>query len=168
MDRSQKTELVSDIREKLSSAELIVVTHQKGITVGEATELRRQVRAAGAEFKVLKNTLAHIAVQDSPFEALQSLLKGPTALSFSKDPVAAAKSVVEFAKKNDKLQVLGACLNGKLINAEGVKALAELPSLDGMRAMLLGVIAAPASKLVRTINEPGSQLARVLDAKAKA
>lgn len=168
MDRSKKTELVADMKERLSSAELVVVTRQLGLTVGEATNLRRQVRDSGAEFKVLKNTLAHIAIQDTPLADLASLLKGPTALAFSADPVAAAKAVVEFAKKNDKLQVVGACMNGKMINAEGVKALASLPSLDGMRAMLLGVIAAPASKLVRTVNEPLAQLARVVDAKAKA
>lgn len=168
MDRSQKTELVANMKERLSAAELVVVTHQLGLTVGEATELRRQVRGAGAELKVLKNTLAQIAIQETPLADLASLLKGPTALAFSADPVAAAKAVVEFAKKNDKLQVVGASMNGKLINADGVKALAELPSLDGMRAMLLGVIVAPASKLVRTVNEPGAQLARVIDAKAKA
>ena len=168
MDRSQKTELVAAMKEKLSGAELVVVTHQLGLTVGEATELRRQVRETGAEFKVLKNTLAQIAIQDTHLSDLASMMKGPTALAFSKDPVAAAKSVVEFAKKNNKLQIIGACMGGKIINAEGVKALAELPSLDGLRSMILGVISAPASKLVRTINEPASQVARVISAKAEA
>ncbi len=147
MDRSQKTELVAQMKEKLTESSLVVVTHQMGLTVGEATELRRQVRATSAEFKVLKNTLAQIAVQETPLAGLEPLLKGPTALAFSKDPLAAAKAVVGFAKKNDRLKVIGGFFDGQVINAQGVQKLAELPSLDEIRAQILCVINAPATKL---------------------
>lgn len=168
MDRSQKEGLVSEIKAKLTDCSLVVVTHQSGLSVGEVTTLRREVRAASAEFKVLKNTLAHIAVQDTALQPLQQFLKGPTALAYSKDPVAAAKAIVKFANKNDKLKIVGGYLDGQVLNQSGVKALAELPSLDELRAKLLAVILAPASQLVRTINEPGAQVARVIAAKARA
>jgi len=168
MDRSQKTELVSEMRERLSESSLVVVSHQMGLTVSEATDLRRRVREASAEFKVLKNTLAQLAVQETPLSGLSSLFKGPTTLAFSKDPVSAAKAVVGFASKNDKLKVVGGYLDGQLLNAAGIKALSELPSLDELRAKLLCVINAPATKIALTTKEPGAQLARVIAAKAKA
>lgn len=168
MDRSQKEGLVVEMREKLGQASLVVVTHQAGLTVAEATNLRRQVKAASAEFKVLKNTLAQIAVKDTALSPIADFLKGPTALAYSKDPIAAAKAVVQYANKNDKLKIVGGILDGQVLNASGVKALAELPSLDELRAKILAVINAPATKLALTIKEPGSQLARVIAAKAKA
>ena len=166
MDRSQKAELVSEMRERLTESSLVVVAHQFGLTVSEATDLRRKVRESSAEFKVIKNTLAHLAVQETPLSGLSELFKGPTTLAFSKDPVSAAKAVVGFASKNDRLKVVGGCLDGQLLNAAAIKALSELPSLDELRAKLLCVINAPASKLVRTLAEPASQVARVIAAKA--
>ena len=168
MDRSQKEGLVVEMREKLCQASLVVVAQQTGLTVAEATNLRRQVKAASAEFKVLKNTLAQIAVKDTALAPLTSFLKGPTTLAYSKDPVAAAKVIVTFANKNDKLKVVGGILDGQVLNAAAVKALAELPSLDELRAKILAVINAPATKLALTIKEPGAQLVRVISAKASA
>ncbi len=151
MDRSQKTELVAHMKQRLSESSLVVVTHQLGLTVGEATELRRQVRAVSAEFKVLKNTLAQIAIQETPLSGLIPMMKGPTALAFSKDSLAAAKAVVQFAKKNDRLKVIGGFFDGEVINAQGVQKLAELPSLDELRSQLLCVINAPATKIALVI-----------------
>lgn len=168
MDRSEKEVLVSEIKAKLTECSLVVVTQQSGLSVGEVTKLRREIRETSAEFKVLKNTLAHIAVQGTPLESLQQFLKGPTALAYSKDPIAAAKAVVKFAAKNDKLTIVGGYLDGQVLSQSGIKALAELPSLDELRARLLSVILAPATKLVRTVKEPGAQIARVLAAKASA
>lgn len=168
MDRSTKTELVARMREVLTQSSLIIVTQQTGLTVGEATDLRRKVREAGADFKVLKNTLAHIAIQETPLSGLSPFLKGPTALAYSKDPVAAAKVIVQFAKKNSKLTVVGGSLDGQVLNREGIQALAELPSLDGLRSMLLAVISAPATKIALTTKEVVTQLARVIGAKANS
>jgi len=124
MDRMQKEALVADMRNKLESSSLVVVARQSGLTVEEVTGLRRNMRAANAEFKVLKNTLAQIAVQGTKLEGLKEMLVGPTALAYSVDSIAAAKALVEFANKNDKVEVVGACLDGKVLQKAEVKALA--------------------------------------------
>jgi len=167
MDRSQKNELVSDLKQRFQESALIIVAQQSGLTVSESLNLRREMRKAGAEFKVIKNTLAKLSVQDTSFAGLSASLKGPTAIAFSKDPIAAAKAVATFAKANNKLSIVAGCLNGTMINEEGVKALASLPSLDELRARLLGVIVAPASKLARLSQEPAAQLARVFAARGR-
>jgi large subunit ribosomal protein L10 len=140
------------------------VTSQSGLTVTEVTDLRDRMRSSGASYKVLKNTLARIAVKDTQCMGITDLLIGPTALAFSQDPVAAARVVVEFSEKNEKIKVLGGCLGDKVLNANEVKALAKLPSLDELRAKLLGVIVAPATQIARIVQEPAAQLARVISA----
>lgn len=165
MDRSQKTETAASMQKELAASSLVVITQQSGLTVSETLELRRAMRKAGAQFKVLKNTLARIAVQDGPLAGLKDYLKGPTALAYSVDPIAAAKAAVTFAKTNEKLQIIVGCLNGAFLDGNALKALAALPSLDELRGQLLGVLQAPAGKLARTIKEPGAQLVRVLAAK---
>ncbi len=167
MDRSQKEALVTSLHDQLSEAVCIVVTHQTGLTVAEVTELRRQMRAAGASFKVTKNRLARIALTGTKFERLSSLFTGPTAIAYSQDPVAAAKVAVEFANKNDKLAVIGGSLNGQQLDAAGVKALATLPSLDQLRGKLLGMLQTPATRIAGILQAPGGQLARVLGAYAR-
>ena len=147
MDRSQKTELVADMKQRLSESSFVVVTQQTGLTVGEATELRRQVRAASAEFKVLKNTLAQLAVQETPLSGLADMLKGPTALAFAKDSFAVAKTIAQFAKKNDRIKVVGGFFEGEIMDATGIQKLAELPTLDEIRSQILCVISAPATKI---------------------
>lgn len=166
MNRDSKTQLVLDIRESLEKASVIVVTQQVGMTVDQSTKLRREMKEQGAEFKVLKNTLARIAVKDTRFEGVSSLLSGPTALAYSEDPIAAAKVIAKFASSNEQLKIVGGFLNGQALNEASVKALATLPSLDELRAKIIGVISAPATKLVTLLQEPASRVARVLAAKA--
>lgn len=167
MDRSQKAELIATLNKTFSSAELVVVTQQAGLTVAEVTDLRRQMRAAGAGFKVAKNRLTRRALEGTRFQGLSDLFKGPTAIAYSKDPVAAAKVAVGFADKNEKLKIVGGSLGERKLDVAAVKALATLPSLDEMRARLVGLIAAPATRLATVIRAPAAQLARVVGAHAR-
>lgn len=167
MDRTQKEAAITALHNQLQDSTLVVVTHHLGLTVAEVTNLRQKVRAAGASFKVTKNRLACRALKGTQFESLDPMFKGPTAIAFSKDPVAAAKVVVEFAKTNEKLKVLGGALGPQTFDAEGVKALATLPSLDELRAQLVGMISTPATRIAGVLAAPGGQIARVLSAYAK-
>lgn len=164
MDRSEKQNVVSSMRTNLQAAGLVVVTSQSGLTVKQVTDLRNKMRASGASYKVIKNTLARLAVKDTPYEGITNLLNGPTALAYSEDPVIAAKVVVEFSNSNEKLKVLGGSLGDKVLDVNGVKALAKLPSLDELRGRLVGVIAAPATKIAQVLQAPAGQLARVFSA----
>ena len=167
MDRSQKEKLVASLNETLSAATSIVVTHQTGLTVAEVTELRRRMREAGAGFKVTKNRLARRALEGTKFEQLSALFKGPTAIAFSRDPVAAAKVAVEFAKKNEKLLIIGGGLGAQQLDAKGVNALATMPSLDQLRGKILGMLQTPATRIAGVLQAPGSKLARVFAAYGK-
>ena len=164
MDRAQKEAKVADMHQSFQGAEMMVVTHQSGMTVEESTDLRRQMRAAGATFRVTKNRLARIALKGTKFENLDGLFTGPTAVAFSKDPVAAAKVAVDFAKSNDKLTVIGGGLGEKELDQTGVEALAKLPSLDELRAKIVGMINTPATRIAGVLQAPGGQLARVVSA----
>jgi large subunit ribosomal protein L10 len=164
VDRAQKELLVADLNKTFQGVTLVVVTHQTGLTVAEVTDLRRRIRAAGASFKVSKNRLTRRALEGTKFQALQSLLTGPTAMAYSSDPVAAAKICVEFANKNDKLTIIGGALGEQVLDVEGVKALAKLPSLDELRGKLVGLLQAPAVKLAGVTQAPAGQLARVFSA----
>jgi large subunit ribosomal protein L10 len=168
VDRSQKANLVTRLNAALADTDCVVVTHQIGLDVAEVTELRRQMRAAGANFRVTKNRLARRALEGTKFERLSPLFKGPTAIAYSRDPVAAAKVAVAFAEKNEKLTIVGGGLGDRELDVEGVKALATLPSLEGLRAKLLGLLQTPAGRLVGLLQAPGGQIARVLSAHAKA
>lgn len=167
MDRSQKKELVSSMREALQEAKVIVVTQQNGLTVSESTDLRRQMRDSQAQYKVLKNTLAQIAVKDTPLEGMSHLFKGPMAIAFSHDPIGAAKAAAKFADKNDKLIIVGGYMDGQVLSSAAVKALATLPSLDELRSKLIAVISAPATKLAILSKEPAARVARVIAAKSE-
>jgi large subunit ribosomal protein L10 len=167
VDRSQKEKLVASLHGALADTVCLVVTHQTGLTVQEVTELRRQMRAAGASFKVTKNRLARLALAGTKFEQLSPIFTGPTAIAYSRDPVAAAKVAVEFANKNDKLRIVGGSLGAQQLDAEGVKSLATMPSLDELRGKLIGLLQAPAGRIVGVLQAPGGQLARVLSAYAK-
>lgn len=168
MDRTQKQALVEALQADLTSSTCIVVTHQSGMSVAEATQLRRQMRAAGAAFRVTKNRLAKRALEGTEFASLVPLFTGPTAIAFSHDPVAAAKAAVTFANRNDKLTIVGGGLAGQALDAAGVRALATLPSLDELRGKIIGLIQAPATKLAGLLQAPGAQIARVLAAHASA
>ena len=166
MDRAQKKELVAELHQTFEDAELVVVTHQSGMTVGESSDLRGQMRTAGAGFKVTKNRLTRLALEGTKYKALESLFTGPTAIAFSEDPVAAAKVCVEFANKNEKLTIVGGALGEKLLDVNDVKALAKLPSLDELRGKIIGVLQAPATKVAGVVQAPAGQLARVMGAYA--
>ncbi len=166
MDRAQKRALVEALQSELGGSTCVVVTHQSGMSVSEATQLRRQMREAGAGFKVTKNRLAKRALEGTPFASLVPLFTGPTAVAYSRDPVAAAKAAVTFANRNDKLTIVGGGLAGQPLDAAGVRALATLPSIDELRGKIIGLIQAPATKLAGLLQAPGAQLARVLAAHA--
>jgi large subunit ribosomal protein L10 len=165
MDRSQKEELVSHMRDTLQQATSVVVAHQTGLTVAEATQLRRNMREAGAEFKVLKNSLAQIAVKGTNLEGISPYFQGPAALGYSQDPVAAARVLSKFAEKNDKLLIVGGYLDGQVLDAKAVKALANLPSLNELRSNIIAVISAPATQLAILAKEPARRVAYLLAAR---
>jgi len=166
VDRTQKKEWVGSLHETLGEVGLVVVTQYKGLTVAEMTSLRVKMRAAGASFKVTKNRLTRLALGGTEFENLDDLFVGPTAIAVSSDPVAAARVAVEFAKTNEKLKILGGSLGNQRLDIDGVKALAALPSLDELRAKLVGMISTPATRIAGVLQAPAGQLARVLKAKA--
>jgi len=165
--RAKKVEIVDDLRDVFGQAGVVVVTHYKGLSVAEVTELRRGMRDAGARFRVTKNRLAKIALAETAFSPLAGLFTGPTAIAYSMDPVAAPKAAVGFAKRNEKLVIIGGALAGNLLSAEQVRALADLPSIDQLRARLVGLLTTPAARLVGVLQAPGGQLARVLAARAE-
>ncbi len=168
VDRAEKRDFVDQLSTVFAETSMVVITRNDGLTVADVTELRRRMRAAGAQYKVAKNRLAHIALDGTRFDGIKPLLKGPTALAWSRDPVAVAKAAVEFAKTNEKFVLVGGALGTQMLDASGVKALAELPSLDALRAKLLGLIQAPATKVAGVLQAPAGQLARVFGAYAKA
>ena len=167
MDRTEKREFVASLADVFATTSMVVVTQNKGLTVAEVTVLRTKMRAAGATFKVAKNRLAVLALDGTRFDGIAPMLKGTTALAWSHDPVAVAKVAVEFAKTNEKLVLIGGSLGTQMLDANGVKALAELPSLDALRAKLLGLLAAPATRIAGVLQAPAGQLARVFAAYAK-
>jgi large subunit ribosomal protein L10 len=167
VDRTQKREFVAGLHQALDATSMIVVTHNQGLTVAEATELRRRMRGAGVTFRVAKNRLAHLALEGTPFGGVRPMLTGPTALAWSQDPVAAAKAVVEFARTNEKLLLVGGALGTQTLDASGVRALAALPGLDALRARIAGLIAAPATRVAGVLQASAGQLARVFGAFAR-
>lgn len=167
MDRSEKEQLVSSLREGLLESSLVVVSHQTGLTVAQVSDLRRKMREAGAQFRVAKNTLARLAVAGTENEGITPLLSGPTTLAYSKDPVAAAKISVKFANDNDKFNVVGGILNGKLLDAKDIETLSKLPSIDELRAKIIGIISTPATRVAGVVQASAGQLARVFSAYGK-
>ncbi len=167
MKRSEKQELVSEIHDILRDAQIVVVSHQQGLNVPQSRGVRVKARAAGAGHKVTKNRLAKRAIKGTQFEVLDGLFTGPTAITWSSDPVAAAKVIAECAKANDKITIVGGALNGVLLSAEGVKTLATLPSLDELRGKLIGLLQAPATKVAGVVQAPAGGLARVIKAFAE-
>ncbi|WP_309623121.1 50S ribosomal protein L10 [Novosphingobium sp.] len=168
MDRSQKSESVASLNAVFSEAGVVVVTRNLGLTVAQSTGLRNKIRDAGASYKVAKNSLAKLAIKDTDYVGLNDLLTGPTALASSVDPVAAAKAVVEFAKTNDKIEIVGGSMGSLVLNADGVKALAAMPSLDELRGTIIGLVQAPATKIAQLVTAPAAKLARVFGAYAEA
>ena len=166
MNRQEKAELIETLQTTLNASSTVVVTHQVGMTVAESSDLRAKMREAGAGFKVTKNRIAKLALNDTPHTALESLFTGPTAIGTSADPVAAAKVLVEYAEGNDKLTIVGGSMDGKSLDKAGVEALAKLPSLDELRGKLVGLVQAPAAKLARVAQAPAGKVARVIKARS--
>ena len=166
MNRQEKADLIETLQTTLNGSTTVVVAHQVGMTVAESSDLRAKMREAGAGFKVTKNRIAKLALNDTPHTALESLFTGPTAIGTSTDPVAAAKVLVEYAKGNDKLTIVGGSMDGKSLDKAGVEALAKLPSLDELRGKLVGILQAPAAKLARVAQAPAGKVARVIKARS--
>jgi large subunit ribosomal protein L10 len=168
MDRSQKADAVAALNATFNEVGVVVVTRNLGMTVEQTTALRVKMREAGATFKVSKNSLAKLAIADTDYAGIGDMLTGPVALGHSVDPVAAAKIIVEFAKTNDKLEVIGGSMGAQVLDADGIKALAAMPSLDELRAKLIGLVQAPATKIAQVVVAPATKLARVFSVYAEA
>ncbi len=166
MDRSQKTDAVAALNATFKEVGVVVITRNLGMTVAQTTALRLKMREAGASFKVSKNSLAKLAIAGTDYAGIADSLTGPVALATSVDPVAAAKIAVEFAKTNDKLEIVGGAMGTQVLDANGIKALASMPSLDELRAKLIGLVQAPATKIAQVVTAPAGKLARVFGAYA--
>ena len=166
MDRSQKAESVAALNAVFSEVGVVVITRNLGMTVAQSTALRNKIRDAGATYKVAKNSLAKLAIAGTNYEGIADQFTGPTAIASSIDPIAAAKAVVEFAKTTDKIEIVGGAMGTNVLNADGIKALATMPSLDELRAKLIGLVQAPATKLAQLATAPAAKLARVFAAYA--
>jgi large subunit ribosomal protein L10 len=167
MDRSQKADAVAALTATFNEVGVVVVTRNLGMSVEQSTALRVKMRDAGASFKVSKNSLAKLAIAHTDYAGIGDMLTGPVALGTSVDPVAAAKVIVDFAKTNDKLEIVGGSLGSVVLDVNGIKALATMPSLDEMRAKLIGLVQAPATKIAQVVTAPAGKLARVFGAYAK-
>ena len=167
MDRSQKADAVAQLNATFNEVGVVVITRNLGMSVAQSTALRTKMREAGATFKVAKNRLAKLAIKDTDYAGIDEMLTGPTAIASSVDPIAAAKAVVDFAKTTDKIEIVGGSMGAQVLNAEGIKALASMPSLDELRAKLVGLVQAPATKLAQLSTAPAAKLARVFSAYAE-
>jgi len=166
MDRSQKADAVAQLNDVFKEVGVVVVTRNLGLTVDQSTELRGKMREAGASYKVAKNRLAKLALKDTDYVGIDEYLTGPTALAWSQDPVAAAKAAVDFAKSNEKLEIVGGSMGTQVLDEAGIKALASMPSLDELRGTIVGLVNAPATKIAQVVNAPANKLARVFGAYA--
>ncbi len=167
MDRAQKREFVTALNEVFTTSGSLVVAHYAGLSVAQMNDLRSRMREAGGTVKVAKNRLAKIALQGTEAEKISGLFQGQTVIAYSEDPVVAPKVAVDFAKTNESLVVLGGAMGATELDANGVKALATMPSIDELRAKIVGMIQTPASRIAQVVNAPAGQLARVLNAYAQ-
>ena len=165
MDRAEKESMVASLHQTFEDVAIVVVTHYSGLTVAEMGELRDQMREAGAVFKVTKNRLTRRALEGTKYQSLEEMFTGPTAIAYSEDPVAAAKAAVNFSKTNNKLIVLGGALGDEQLDVNAVKSLASLPSLEELRAKIVGMISTPATRIAVVLQAPAGQVARVLGAR---
>ena len=166
MDRAAKAESITELSGVFKTSNVVVVAHYSGLTVAQMQTLRKQMKQVGAQVKIAKNRLAKIALKDTDAASIAPLLKGPTVLAYSGDPVAAPKVAIDFAKANDRFVILGGSMGKTALDPNGIKALAALPSLDELRAKIVGLIQAPATKIAQVVNAPAAKLARVVQAYA--
>jgi large subunit ribosomal protein L10 len=167
MNRAEKQASIESVNATLNKANIALVVHNMGLTVAEISELRRKMRDVGAEFKVSKNRLAKIAAKDTKFEGISDLFKGPAAIATSADPVSVAKGLVDFAKTNDKLVIIGGAFGAQKLDIKAIETLAKLPSLNELRAKIVGMLQTPATRIACVLQAPGGQVARVIAAKSK-
>ena len=167
MKRSDKKDLVQNLKDELDSSTSVIVTHYSGLTVNESEELRSEMRNNGAKFKVTKNRLTKLALEQTQFKDLADLFTGPTAIAYSDDPVAPAKVAVSFEKKLENFKIVGGGYDGEKIDLEKINFLATLPSMDELRGKIVGIISAPAQKIASIVKEPAGQIARLLSAQSK-
>jgi large subunit ribosomal protein L10 len=167
VDRAQKAEQIGQLNEVFGKAGVVVVARYQGMTVADMSKLRSQMRTVGASFKVSKNRLAKRAAEGTDAKSIQDLLKGPTGIAYSSDPISAPKIAVEYAKTNTKFVILGGVVGNRFLDVEGVQALASLPSLDELRARLAGMLLQPATKIARVLQAPAGAVARVIGAHAR-
>lgn len=167
MNRTEKQAWITDTNAKVAKASIVLVAHYRGMTVAEITELRRNVRAAGAGFRVTKNKLAQRAIVGTAYEKVSNLFKGPTAIAYADEPVSAAKALHEFAKKNTKLELIGGAFGDTILDKKAIQQLAALPSLNELRAKILSMLNTPATRIAGVLQAPAAQLARVFGAYAK-
>jgi large subunit ribosomal protein L10 len=166
VERAAKAEQVTELKGVFTTANTVVVAHYAGLTVAQMQNLRKQAKQAGTTVKVAKNRLAKIALEGTDVASIGPLLKGPTVIAYSNDPVGASKVAVDFAKGHEKFVILGGAMGKTALDPNGVKALAALPSLDELRAKIVGLIQAPATKIAQVINAPAAKVARVVQAYA--
>lgn len=166
MDRSQKKQIISSMNQTFSEVDTVIVSHYHGLTVEQITNLRRSMRASGAVFKVGKNKLTSLAANETKFKNIAHLFKGPVAITCSRDPVSAAKILVEFAKKNNALSIIGGMVQNQVVDLKNIQTLATLPSLDELRSKVIGIISTPATRMACLLKEPAAQVARVVNAYA--
>jgi len=166
VERAAKKELVTELHDVFNRTGVVIVAHYEGLTVADMTDLRGRARGAGASLKVAKNRLVKLALDGTEFSQISDLFSGPTVIAYSDDPVAAPKVVSDFAKENDKLVVLGGAMGATALDPQGVKSLANLPSLDELRGQILGLVNRPAGKIAQVLQAPGGQVARVVSAYA--
>ena len=166
MDRAAKAESITELNGVFKASNVVVVAHYSGLSVAQMQSLRKQMRLAGGSVKVAKNRLAKLALKDTDVASIADLLKGPTVLAYSGDPVVAPKVAVDFAKANEAFVILGGSMGKTALDTDGVKALAALPSLDELRAKIVGLVQAPATKIAQLVNAPAAKVARVVQAYA--
>ena len=166
MKRSEKKELVQKLKDEINASSSVIVTHYSGLTVDESEQLRSEMRNNGAKFKVTKNRLTKLALEQTQFKDIADLFTGPTAIAYSDDPVAPAKVAVSFEKKLDKFKIIGGGYDGEKIDLEKINFLASLPSMDELRGKIIGLVSAPAQKIAAIIKEPASQMARLIITKS--
>lgn len=167
MKRSEKNDFVQNLKDEIKGSSSVIVAHYDGLSVSETDSLRKEMRDNGAKFKVTKNRLTKIALADTPYESIADLFVGPTAIAYSSDPVAPARVSVNFEKKLENFKIIGGGYEGKKIDKDRINFLATLPSLDQIRGILLGLLNAPAQKIASVVQEPGGQLARLVNARSE-
>ena len=167
MNRSEKKEFVQKLKDEIDSSSSVIVAHYSGLTVEESEQLRSEMRSNGAKFKVTKNRLTKLALEQTQFKDIADLFTGPTAIAFSDDPVAPAKVAVSFEKKLEKFKIIGGGYDGEKIDLEKINFLATLPSIDELRGKIIGLISAPAQNIALIVKEPASQMARLVSAKSE-